>query len=90
MIDEKTLDKHSVTIRARKQIEVSGVEEVESFDEEMIMLKISEGRLLIEGIGLRIGELSVGNHIVNAEGEIISIQYLAKSDKSKGGIFRRK
>ena len=89
-MDEKALEKHAVVIRDRKRIEVSGVDDVESFDEDMIVLKLAEGRLLIEGNALHIGELSVGNRIVNADGEIISVQYLSKSDKSRGGLFRKK
>ena len=89
-MDEKVLDNHSVMIRSRKKIEVSGVDAVESFDEEMIMLRLTEGRLLIEGNALHIGELSVGNHIVTADGEILSVQYLSRSEKNRSGLFRRK
>ena len=89
-MEDKVLENHSVVIRDRKRIEVSGVDAVESFDEEMILLRLAEGRLLIEGNALHIGELSVGNRIVTADGEILSVQYLSRTDKSKGGLFRRK
>ncbi len=83
-------ENHSVVIRDRKRIEISGVDSVDSFDEEMILLRLAEGKLLIEGNSLHIGELSVGNRIVTADGEILSVQYLAGSEKGKGGLFRRK
>ena len=89
-MEEKRLDKHSVVIRDRKWIEISGVDAVLSFDEEMILLRLDEGRLLIEGNALQIGELSVGNRNVTAEGEIVSVQYLSKSERGKGGLFHRK
>lgn len=89
-MEEKMLENHSVIIRDRKRIEICGVDAVESFDEEMILLRLPEGRLLIEGSALHIGELSVGNRIVTADGEILSVQYLTKAEKGKGGLFRRK
>lgn len=89
-MDVKVLENHSVVIRDRKRIEVSGVDAVESFDEEMILLRLSEGRLLIEGSSLHIGELSVGNRTVSADGEITSVQYLSRTEKSRGGLFHRK
>ena len=89
-MDGKAVDKHAVVIHDRKSIEISGVDEVESFDEEMIVLKLAEGRLVIEGNGLHIGELSVGNRTVSSDGEIVSLQYISKSEKSRGGLFRKK
>jgi sporulation protein YabP len=89
-MEEKVLENHSVVSRDRKRIEVSGVDSVESFDEEMILLRLAEGRLLIEGNALHIGELSVGNRMVTADGEILSVQYLSRAEKNKGGLFRRK
>ena len=89
-MDVKNLTSHGVVIRDRRQIEISGVEAVESFDDEMISLIISEGKLTIEGSGLRIGELSVGNQNVTAEGEIYAVQYHLKAEKVKSGIFRRR
>jgi sporulation protein YabP len=89
-MDEKAIDKHAVIIHDRNRIEISGVDDVESFDEEMIVLKTAEGRLLIEGSGLHIGELSVGNRTVRAEGEIVSLQYITKSERGRGGLFKKK
>lgn len=89
-MDENRLGSHTVLIRDKKRIEISGVDAVESFDREMIVLRLAEGKLLIEGESLEIGELSVGNRIVTADGEIQSIQYLAGTGKGRSGIFRRK
>ncbi len=86
--EEKRL--HSIVIRQRKEIEISGVEAVDSFDEEMIALRLETGRLLIEGTGLHIGELSLDSHRVTAEGEIISLLYTEREEKTKGGLFRKR
>ena len=83
-------DSHSVVIRERRAIEISGVVSVDSFDEEAIVLRLSEGRLLIEGSGLHIGELSLDSHRVTADGEIISLLYTEREEKGKSGLFRRR
>ena len=90
--DGKSEDKkqHSIVIRERKEIEISGVVSVDSFDEEAITLRLEAGRLLIEGSGLHIGELSLENHRVTAEGEIISLLYTEREEKARGSFFRRK
>ncbi len=89
---EKTVNEskvHSIVIRERKKIEISGVESVDSFDEEMIALRLEVGRLIVEGSGLHIGELSLDTHRVTAEGEIISVLYTEREEKGKG-LFRRR
>ena len=80
---------HSIVIRERRSIEICGVESVDSFDEEMIALRLEVGRLIVEGSGLHIGELSLDSHRVTAEGEIISVLYTEREEKGKG-LFRRR
>ena len=89
-MEQKSLENHTVTIRDRARIEISGVEAVESFDEESIVLRLAVGRLIIEGSGLHIGELSLGNRVVTADGEILSLLYTGKDERSRGGLFRKK
>ena len=81
---------HSVTIRERRSIEISGVTAVDSFDEEMISLRLEVGRLTVEGIGLHIGELSLDTQRVTAEGEITALIYTEREEKGRGGLFRRR
>ena len=87
--DEKK-ETHSIIIRDRNMIEISGVTGVDSFDEETIALKLADGRLIVEGRNLHIGELSLDSHRVTADGEIISLLYTDREEKIKGGLFRRR
>ena len=87
---EEKREAHSIVIRERNAIEISGVIGVDSFDEEAIALKLADGRLIVEGRGLHIGELSLDSHRVTADGEIISLLYTDREEKIKSGLFRRR
>ena len=50
---------HKLTLEERTKLSVSGVEEVESFDDDRIELRTVRGRLMITGEGLHIGKLSL-------------------------------
>ena len=79
---------HNVILENRKKISVSGVDDVESFNEEEIILHTQDqGVLVVKGGGLHINKLNVDSGDVNITGEINSMEYLAVSLKSKGSGF---
>ena len=49
---------HRVVLDERKKLSVTGVAEVLSFEEDMVVLKTSLGTLLIQGRGLKLKTLS--------------------------------
>jgi len=90
MIDEKRFNKtagretlHNLIMENRRKLSVSGVEDVESFDEESIILYTEAGLLTIKGNELHINKLSVESGEVAIEGEIDSVVY-SDADSSKG------
>lgn len=97
MIDEKRFAKTSVKESAqniilenRKRLSISGTEDVESFDEDSIVLYTELGVLNIKGSDLHINKLSIESGEVVVEGEIDSITYTDEDAKSKGlGFFGR-
>ena len=82
---------HNVIMENRKKISVSGVDDVESFNEEEIVLHTENmGVLVLKGSDLHINRLNVDSGDVNITGEIDSMEYVAVSLKSKGpGLFSR-
>ena len=66
---------HGVTVEDRKKLSVSGVTEVESFDERSIVLETSRGRLVIRGEALNIGKLSTEQGDVHVDGQIDALYY---------------
>ena len=79
---------HSLTLDERAKLTVTGVEEVERFDEERIELRTVKGRLTISGEGLHIGRLSLETGELSAEGALSGLQY-EDAPPGQGGFWAR-
>ena len=78
---------HKLTLSERKNLTVSGVTEVVSFDETAVVAHTELGTLVIQGQGLQLKTLSPeGGHVV-VEGTIGALHYVERSDA--GGWLRR-
>ena len=66
---------HGVTMENREKTSISGVTEVESFDEQTVILETSGGRLVIDGEGLSIRKLSTDQGDVIILGRIHALHY---------------
>lgn len=73
---------HSIIVEDRKNVSISGVTDVESFDEEEVVLMTDLGELIIKGYGLHISKIDVVAGDLALEGEIYNIGY---SDPQPGG-----
>ncbi len=80
-------DLHNVTIENRRKMSVSGVYDVDSFDEKGVVLFTSEGVMEIAGDNLHINRLNVETGEVSIEGEIYAINYSDEEYQKKGGSF---
>lgn len=80
----------NVILENRKKMSISGVLDVESFDEDNVSLFTEAGMLNIKGASLRINKLSVESGDVTVEGEISSLTYTDDDPAAKGGsIFKK-
>ena len=79
---------HTMVVEDRKRLSVSGVTDVESFDEETVALATELGELLIHGYDLHINRIDVENGDLSLEGEIISLTYTDNQPQT-GGFFGR-
>ena len=77
---------HKLILKGRKQLEITGVKHVESFDHEEFLLETVMGYLAIRGQHLKMKNLSVERGIVFINGNIIDLIYLDdhEGDKAKG------
>lgn len=73
---------HSIILENREKLSISGVEHVNNFNEEMIVLDTVAGILTIKGEGLDINKLNVDDGNVSVSGTIYSFVY---SDKESFG-----
>ena len=83
---EKNFSQSDIKINNRSSIDISGVEEILSYDEHSIILSVCGERLVIEGEALRVNELCTKDGRVSAVGKICSLIYEEGSVR-KGGFF---
>ncbi|MCL2030329.1 MAG: sporulation protein YabP [Oscillospiraceae bacterium] len=79
---------HHVIMEGRSRLSVSGVEDVESFDEQSIVCVTSRGVLVIRGRELRIGKLNTEGGDLNVEGTVDALEY-EDTAAPGGGFFSR-
>ncbi len=66
---------HRMEIRGRQSLTVSGVEDVERFDENCIVMSTCVGALIINGEDLHIGKLSLDGGELHVDGRIDAVTY---------------
>ncbi len=87
--DKKTgLIPHNCILEDRKKLSVSGVNDVGSFDENVITAKTDYGELTISGEKLHITKLSLEIGELAIEGVINSLTYADITEKP-GGFFAK-
>ena len=79
---------HHLTLLNREELTVSGVEDVESFDETSILLSTAAGTLSVRGIGLHIEKLSLDGGDLMVNGVIDALTYVS-ARREQGGFFAR-
>ena len=73
----------------REKMTVTGVEDVDSFDDDSIILYTVEGVMTVRGADLRINKLSVEDGELEVEGEIDNISYSSDHRKEKTGLLSK-
>ena len=81
---------HEISLKNRKMLTVSGVEDVDSFDDTTIKLNTVCGELIIDGSGLKITVLDTSKGDVAVEGNVQAINYYDKKTGAKRSIFGKK
>ena len=79
---------HRIELDGRERLTVSGVDDVERFDENEIVMSTSAGVLTVTGESLHIGKLSLDGGELHVDGHIDSLFY-EDSSASSGGLLGR-
>ncbi len=79
---------HRIELDGRESLTVSGVDDVDRFDENEIVMSTSAGTLIVTGEGLHIGKLSLDGGELHVDGHIDSLSYEDASGGS-GGLLSR-
>lgn len=79
---------HELTLKNRNLFGATGVEKVESFDDQVIVLHTALGLLSIKGQNLHIRHLDLEEGRVSLDGDITSLAYNAGRSGGKGFLKR--
>ena len=77
----------NLILENRNRLNISGVLDVLSFDDQIIIVETELGMLTVKGDNLRINKLSIDTSEVIVEGEVISLTYSNKDLDKKGESF---
>ena len=80
---------HRVTLEGRERLVVSGVEDVERFDENEIVMNTAEGALVVSGENLHIDKLSLDGGELHVDGRVEDLRYEDGGGTRGGGWFSR-
>lgn len=79
---------HNITIQERKNIMLTGVKKIESFDNEEFLLETTMGNIIIKGNELEIIKLDTYQGSVSIKGVINSLNY-TNNTKKEDGVFSK-
>ena len=87
MANERPDMPHELRLENRARRNVTGVREVESFDESAVVLHTAKGVLVIRGQSLHLQTLSIDGGQVAVDGTVDALVY--EETQKQGGFFSR-
>lgn len=86
LTDDKSIQKlpHNIIMEDRRKLSVSGVTDIDSFDEQTVIAVTVMGELTIRGYNLHITRLNLEQSELMVDGEISSLTYTDIRPKAQG------
>ena len=94
MDDKKTMQNskmsnHNVIMENREKVVITGIIDIHSFDDELVLTETEMGILTIKGKDLKMNKLNLDNTELVVEGQIGMLQYNDIDSVKKGGMFNK-
>jgi len=83
-MEEKKKALHNVILENRKNLILSGVSDVDSFNEQIIVVYTDLGELTVKGNNLHINKLNLETGEMALDGEISSLNYTDNQSRNIG------
>ena len=80
---------HGLVLTNRSHAEISGVTDVDCFNEQLVVLITSLGSMTISGSNLNISHLNREEGRLVVDGEFDAVEYSGKARGARGGFFAR-
>ena len=77
----------NLVLENREKLSISGVIDVLSFDDQVVIVETELGLLTVKGENIRINKLSIDTSEIVVEGEINNLAYSEKEIEKKGSLL---
>ena len=88
-MNQATEKPYGLTLDRREKATITGVTDVERFDENEVVLSTHGGRLTLTGAGLHVASLQLEEGRLLVDGTIDGVTYDGGVMKRRGGFLRR-
>lgn len=81
---------HDLRLNNRKELEINGVKDIDSFDNEEFLIQTVMGYLIIRGRQLQLKNLNVAEGLIQINGTIAELTYVDEHHQEKAkGLFSK-
>ena len=87
MEDKKSFAPHNLIMENREKLTITGVIDIHSFDDELVLIETNQGILTVKGNDLKMNKLNLENNELIVEGKISALVYSQAEMAKKGGMF---
>ena len=85
----KTFKEQNIVIQNREKAVITGVEDIHSFDDELVIVQTDLGILTIKGENLKMNKLNLENNELIIEGRTSAIAYSDAAKNKKQGLMNK-
>ncbi len=86
---DKVITNQNIIMENREKISVTGVIDIHSFDDELVLAQTDLGILTIKGDDLKMNKLNLENNELIIEGKIVAVAYSDINNTKKTGIMNK-
>ncbi|MEG0873494.1 MAG: sporulation protein YabP [Clostridia bacterium] len=86
---QKAVINQNIIMENREKISVTGVIDIHSFDDELVLAQTDLGILTIKGDDLKMNKLNLDNNELIVEGKIVAIAYSDVASVKKSGFMNK-
>ncbi len=79
---------HALQLTERNRLELTGVSDVDSFCDQLIVMNTSQGELTVAGRELHISTLNLEEGRLDIDGLILALEYSDARPASRRGLWR--
>jgi len=85
----KQFKEQNIVIQNREKAVVTGVDDILSFDDELVLAQTDLGILTIKGDDLKMNKLNLDNNELIVEGQIVAVAYSDVNQAKKSGFVSK-